>query len=504
MSRRAGFVAPDQSALPSDPTAGLRSGRADRCVVIGAGPAGLTAALQLARSGRTCVVLEGSDAVGGISQTVERDGWRFDIGGHRFFTKVPAVQALWQDILGPDDFGLHPRLSRIQYCGQLFDYPLKAGDALRKLGLWEAFCCGVSYARTRLRPPADRTTFEGWTAGAFGWRLYRMFFKTYTEKVWGVPASAIQADWAAQRIKSLNLGSAVLQSLIPAGWRRGPQVTSLIEQFHYPRLGPGMMWEQAAKLVEAAGSPVLKHHPVEMIRHCDAMAYEVIAGGQTFPCTSVISSMPLPELVRSLQPAPPTEVLDAAAALRYRDFLTVALVVPADDAFADNWVYVHDPDVRVGRVQNFGAWSQDMVRPGWTCLGMEYFANEGDALWSMSDEALIEVARRELVRLGLLANPLAPNGPAYVVRMPKAYPMYDAGYADHVATMRSWLEANVANVVPVGRNGMHRYNNQDHSMLTAMLAVENLLGASHDLWAVNTEEDYHEQHAVSVAGLPVP
>ena len=495
----AGTIVPDLAL--ANPEQLLRAGRGDRCVVIGAGPAGLTAALELARTGRSCVVLEATDAIGGISQTVERDGWRFDIGGHRFFTKVPRVEALWQEILGPEDFVLRPRLSRIQYGGDLFDYPLKAGDALRKLGLWEGLRCVASYVRTRLHPPEDLSTFEGWTADAFGWRLYRMFFKTYTEKVWGVPASEIQADWAAQRIKSLNLGTAVFQSLIPASWRRGPQVTSLIEEFHYPRLGPGMMWERAAVLAEAAGSSVVRRSPVESIRHADGMAYEVVAGGQTFPCTSVISSMPLPHLVRSMRPAPSDDVLAAADGLRYRDFLTVALVVPAEDAFPDNWIYIHDPDVRVGRVQNFGAWSPDMVRPGWTCLGMEYFANEGDSLWAMTDEALVELARHELARLHLVGpagsrgsagSITDPPAPAFVVRMLKAYPMYDEGYAERVALLRSWLETNVANVVPVGRNGMHRYNNQDHSMLTAMLAVENLLGADHDLWSVNADDDYHE------------
>jgi len=464
-------------------------------VIIGAGPAGLTAAYQLAERGIRSTVLEAGGHVGGLSRTVVRDGWRFDIGGHRFFTKVKAVSDLWHEILGPEDFLVRPRLSRIYYRGKFYNYPLDLRNALSNLGLAEAARCAASYLWVRLRPPADRSTFEGFTAARFGWRLYRTFFKTYTEKVWGVPADEIQADWAAQRIKNLNLFRAAVNGLLP---RRKPTgITSLIEQFHYPRHGPGMMWERCAELVTARGSQVRLDHPVRAIHHRGGRAAAVVAEGPDgdleLAASHVVSSMPISRLVQAMAPAPPGPVLDAARALGYRDFLTVALVVPADRAFPDNWIYVHEPGVAVGRVQNFGSWSPDMVRDdGWTCLGLEYFVFEGDELWSAPDGELVERAKRELDRLGLVSA--ADVGAGYVVRVPKAYPMYDAGYRENVNTLRSWLSEHAANVWPVGRNGMHRYNNQDHSMYTAMLAVENIAaGADHDIWAVNVEAEYHEE-----------
>jgi protoporphyrinogen oxidase len=471
------------------------------CVIVGAGPAGLTAAYLMGQALEPAVVLESSDAVGGISQTVERDGYRFDIGGHRFFTKVPEVQRLWDELLGTDDFLVRPRMSRIYYGGKLFDYPLKPLNALRNLGPIEAARCIASYASVRVRPPRDQTSFEGWVAARFGWRLYRTFFKTYTEKVWGVSATEIQADWAAQRIKNLSLLSAVTSAM---GLRRGKQgITSLIESFRYPKLGPGMMWERARDRAAALGVEVRMRAAAVEIRHAAGAAHEVLVeqGGarSAVPAGSVISSMPLSSLVESLRPAPPEDVLRAARALRYRDFLTVALVVPASASFPDNWIYIHDPAVRVGRIQNFGSWSPYMVKDGRACLGLEYFVNEGDDLWSAPDEELVELGTRELRALGLFADVAVEAG--YVVRMPKAYPTYDRDYAANVGIIRTWLEDNVPNVIPVGRNGMHRYNNADHSMLTAMLAVQNILGAAppHDLWAVNVEDDYHEEQG-SAAG----
>ena len=481
------------------------SASAEAIVIIGAGPAGLTAAWELAKVGRTAVVLEADSVVGGISRTVERDGWRFDIGGHRFFTKVEAVERLWHEILPEGDFLLRPRMSRIHYQGKFFDYPLKASNALRNLGLVEAVRCVASYGWARVHPPKDQSHFEGWTTARFGRRLYSIFFKTYTEKVWGCPATDIAADWAAQRIKNLSLGKAVINALLPR--RNQKDIASLIEEFEYPRLGPGMMWETAATGVEAAGTKILLDTPVLGVRHEGGRAITVVTrdgdGGITeYPADHVVSSMPLPALVMAMEPPVPDDVAAAARDLAFRDFLTIALVVPEADGFPDNWIYVHSPDVRLGRIQNFGSWSPELVKEGRTCLGLEYFVFEGDDLWTMADEDLIALGTRELAALGLVDPERVEAG--YVVRMPKAYPVYDEGYQERVEVLRGWLDACVPNVYPVGRNGMHRYNNQDHSMLTAMLVVENITaGTTHDVWEVNVEAEYHEEKAGTGRDAPL-
>jgi protoporphyrinogen oxidase len=472
-----------------------------KVVVIGAGPAGLTAAYELTKRGEAPLVLEADHVVGGLSRSVERDGWRFDIGGHRFFTKVRAVEDLWHEILPPEEFLLRPRMSRIYFDGTFFDYPLRPMNALRGLGPVEAVRCGLSYLWVRLRPPADQESFEGWTAGRFGWRLYRTFFKTYTEKVWGVPANEIKADWAAQRIKSLSLGKAVINAMRPR--RNQKRITSLIEEFEYPRLGPGMMWERAHELVVAQGGEVLLESPVVGLLRAGDKAVGVTArvnGRETrFDADHVISSMPIGALVRSFDPPPPPVVLAAAGDLAYRDFLAIALVVPEAAGFPDNWIYVHSPDVRLGRIQNFGSWSPYLVKDGRTCLGLEYFVFEGDELWSMADDDLVALGTSELATLGLVEPAAVERG--YVVRMPKAYPMYDDRYRANVAVLREWLGKHAVNVHPVGRNGMHKYNNQDHSMYTAMLTVENiLLGARHDVWEVNVEGEYHEELSTERGG----
>jgi protoporphyrinogen oxidase len=463
-------------------------------VVIGAGPAGLTAAYALTKAGEPVTVLESDVVVGGISRTVERDGWRFDIGGHRFFTKVPAVEDLWHEILPDEDFLLRPRMSRIYYDNKLFDYPLKASNALKNLGIIEAVKCVLSYIWVRIHPPKDQSMLEGWVAARFGWRLYRTFFKTYNEKVWGVPASEIAADWAAQRIKNLSLFTAVVNALLPK--RNQTEITTLIEEFQYPKYGPGMMWERARDLVTAAGGEIVMDTEVTTIMRDDAGATGIVSthGGTATisPASAVISSMPLPELVLAMDPPAPGDVQAAAHRLSHRDFLTIALVVPESASFPDNWIYIHSPAVKVGRIQNFGSWSPFLVKDGRTCLGMEYFVFEGDELWNMADEDLAVLGEKELIELGLVGNGQVEA--SYVVRMPKAYPVYDEGYAEAVEVLRKWLAEATPNVYPVGRNGMHKYNNQDHSMLTAMLSVDNLLhGAGHDVWSVNVEADYHEE-----------
>jgi protoporphyrinogen oxidase len=461
-------------------------------VIVGAGPAGLTAAYQLAKAGRPSTVLEADDVVGGISRTVEREGWRFDIGGHRFFTKVTPVENFWHEILPDEEFMMRPRMSRILYRGKFYDYPLRAVNALRNLGIIEAVRCVMSYAWARVHPPKDQEMYEGWLAARFGWRLYNHFFKTYTEKVWGHSPSEMPADWAAQRVKNLSLMSAIMNSLLPR--RNQKDITSLIEEFQYPKLGPGMMWERCRDLVVEAGSTVSMETRVTKIRWVEGRATSVVAEShgstEERPASAVISSMPISELIAVMDPPAPEEVRLAASGLSYRDFLTVALVVPEEAGFPDNWIYIHDRGVEVGRIQNFGSWSPYLVKEGRTCLGLEYFVFEGDGMWTKDDADLIAQGTAELARLGLVDPDKVEGG--YVVRMPKAYPYYDADYAANVATIRKWLEATTPNVLPVGRNGMHRYNNQDHSMYTAMLTVENLLGANHDVWSVNVEEEYHE------------
>jgi protoporphyrinogen oxidase len=489
-----------------DPAAGTKDGAfsdplisaGPPVVVIGAGPAGLTAAYQLAEVGDPVIVAEEDSVVGGISRTVQRDGWRFDIGGHRFFTKVRPVEEFWHKVLPDEDFLLRPRMSRFFYDGKFYDYPIKLGNALSNLGLAEAFRCGLSFLWVRIRPPRDRTTLEGYIVSNYGWRLYRHFFKTYNEKVWGVSASEISADWGAQRIKGMSLWTAVWEpvrsSLAGARRDKSRQVTSLIEEFQYPKFGPGMMWERCTEQVVAMGGTVRMETAAVAVHveHGAAVAVTVASGGTTerIEASHVISSMPLTALARIVDPPVPGEVLAAADELHYRDFVTVALVVPEERGFPDNWIYIHSPDVKVGRIQNFGVWSPYLVKDGRTCLGMEYFVFEGDELWTSSDDELVALATKELATIGLVDPSDVEAG--YVVRMPKAYPVYDDVYLDNVDVIRRWFEERAPNVHPVGRNGMHKYNNQDHSMYTAMLTVENIHGSHHDIWAVNVEEEYHE------------
>ncbi len=460
-------------------------------VVLGAGPAGLTAAYELAKAGVASTVLEADDTVGGLSRTAEYKGYRFDIGGHRFFTKVTPVEELWIEILG-DDLLTRPRLSRIYYNGKFFSYPLKPFNALFGLGIFETTRCVASYAWARLFPKRPEEDFATWISNRFGKRLFEVFFKTYTEKVWGIPCSEIQAEWAAQRIKGLSLMTALKNALIgDRSASKQDTVKTLINQFLYPRHGPGMMWEKAQELVEGMGSRVLMEQPVSRVLWSAGKIDAVEAGGQTYSGEHFISSLAIREFIESFEPAPPENVIAAARKLKYRDFLTVALMVRGESLFPDNWIYIHEPGVKPGRLQNFKNWSPEMVPdPAMTGLGLEYFCSEGDDLWSLTDAELVELGKREIVELGFTTAADITDGT--VVRMKKAYPVYDRDYAPALETIREFL-ATVPNLQLIGRNGMHRYNNQDHSMLTAMLAARNILGAKHDLWQVNVDEEYHEQ-----------
>jgi len=457
-------------------------------LVLGGGPAGLTAGYLLGKAGWSAVVFEAEDQVGGIAKTVERDGYRFDLGGHRFFTKSIEVDTLWHEILG-DEFLRRPRMSRIYWNNRYLDYPLRGSDVIRKLGPIELTRCLASYTRAALRRNKVDDSLEDWVSNRFGRRLFELFFKSYTEKVWGVPTTEIRAEWAAQRIKGLSFVSAAKAAFFG---NKGDKVKSLISEFNYPRFGPGQMWEAMTDAIEEQGGEVRLDSPVESMEVVDGRVACVVVDGQVFEQPgAVISSLALREVVEMISPAPPQEVLDAARGLRYRDFLTVALVVDGADLFPDNWIYIHDPGVRVGRIQNYRSWSPWMVPdPDKACVGLEYFCFAGDDLWTMDDDALVALASAELEQLRLA--PAAKVERGFAIRVPKAYPIYDADYAERVATIRRYLDG-IENLQQVGRNGLHRYNNSDHSMLTAMRAVDNLLtGTHHDIWAVNAESVYHE------------
>lgn len=465
-------------------------------LVLGGGPAGLTLAYVLSRSGAPVTVLEADpEYVGGISRTVRHKGFLFDIGGHRFFSKSAQVNRLWDEIL-PHDMLDRPRSSRIYYRGNFFSYPLKPMDALSKLGIMESVRCMLSYGKAKLFP-TQAHNFEEWVVNQFGRRLFEIFFKTYTEKVWGMPCTEISADWAAQRIKGLSLATAVRSALFPPKSNQPADkvVKTLISTFRYPRKGPGMMWEAAADRTRSQGGQMLMGRRAERIERLPEGGYAVHArtaagAEERYRADHVVSSMPLRELLHALSPAP--DCLAAADRLRYRDFLTVALILKDRGVFNDNWIYIHDPSVRVGRVQNFKSWSPELVPdPSLNCYGLEYFCFEGDPLWNAPDEDLVSLASRELAALGLATEQDVREG--CVVRQKKAYPVYDAHYAAAVQEIRAALTA-CPGLHLVGRNGMHRYNNQDHAMMTAMLTAENILAGRelYDIWQVNQDAEYHE------------
>jgi protoporphyrinogen oxidase len=407
----------------------------------------------------------------------------------------------------PDDFILRPRKSRIFYRGNYYSYPLKAFEALANLGLVESLRCVLSYAKARLIPVRDPRSFHDWVANQFGERLFSIFFKTYTEKVWGMSCDELSADWAAQRIKGLSLGTAIWNALarsIPvarsrAAQRGGAQVKTLIEEFRYPRRGPGMLWEHAARAIQRRGGELMMgvratgfHREAEQDRwRVDLVGPD--GAVQAVRARHVICSAPMRDVVATVTPQPACRI--DSDALRYRDFVTVALILRNDgDLFDDNWIYIHDPSVKVGRIQNFASWSPEMIpNPGFSCLGLEYFCFEGDGVWDSSDQALINQAAAELEHLGLAPRDRVVDG--CVVRQAKAYPVYDDDYRRIVDRVRSEFDADYPNLHFVGRNGMHKYNNQDHAMMTAILTVENILAgqARFDIWGVNEDAEYHEE-----------
>ncbi|EFK09533.1 FAD dependent oxidoreductase [delta proteobacterium NaphS2] len=459
-------------------------------VIIGAGPAGLSAAYDLVSCGIQPIVFEKSSTVGGISRTENRDGYYFDIGGHRFLSKIDYINRLWQKMLGENLLNVR-RLSRIYYKGRFFNYPLVPSNALINLGPIESVLIVLSYLRAQLQFNTEDTTFEQWVSNRFGSRLYKTFFKTYTEKVWGIPCNQIRADWAAQRIKGLSLVAALSNAIL-----RTQKARTLVDQFVYPLQGPGMMWRSFQQAIETGGGQI--HFDSEVLEigseNGRVVGVSFSKNGQPYdiPADHVISSMPINRLVRALHRITPSEVTDAADGLSYRSFLIVNLIVRRKELFKDQWIYVHSPEVLVGRIQNFKNWSAAMVPdPEMSSVGMEYFCNEGDEIWIMPDEQLIALATSELEKLGLAQGREVVNG--FVVRQSQAYPVYDEGYKDNLQTIKHFLDG-IQNLQTIGRNGMHRYNNMDHSMLTGIFAAKNILGEQHDVWNVNEDEEYLEEY----------
>ena len=472
--------------------------------IIGAGPAGLTAGYLLSKENVPVTILEADPVyVGGIARTAKYKGYHFDIGGHRFFSKSKEVEDLWTELL-PNDMLDRPRSSRIFYRDRFFSYPLKAAEALMKLGVFESTRCVLSYAKARLFPVKNPKNFEDWVSNQFGKRLFNIFFKTYTEKVWGMSCKEISADWAAQRIKGLSLSSAIWNALSKkktpaAGADKSKVIKTLIDTFRYPRRGPGMMWDAAADKIKAMGGDIEMGMKVVGLNYDrDAQlwttTYQDAAGNKhSIESKHVISSAPMRQLVNGITPKMPEHVIKAADSLKYRDFLTVVLILKDRNAFEDNWIYIHDPSVNVGRIQNFKSWSPEMVPdPTTSCYGLEYFCFEGDGVWSSKDEDLIALGKKEMAKIGLIDEKDVIDGT--VVRQHKAYPVYDDDYARNVEIIRREIDAKYPGLHLVGRNGMHKYNNQDHAMMTAMLCAKNIIAGKplYDLWAVNQDAEYHE------------
>jgi protoporphyrinogen oxidase len=479
----------------------LDSKLGERVVIVGAGPAGLTSGYELARNGHPVVLVEQDPLyVGGLARTIVYQGFRFDIGGHRFFSKNAEIEALWTELMG-ERMCVRRRLSRIFYRGRFFRYPLEPIEALRKLGPLEAVRCLLSYLQAHRDRQAPIGTFEDWVVHAFGRRLYEIFFRSYTEKVWGVPCSEISAEWAAQRIKGLSFAS-LMRTFIPGRKLRSSGIKTLVERFRYPPHGPGEVWERVADLIEQKRGELRMGERVVRVTHSAGRVSSITTQSEealhAHEGDHFISTMPLAQLISSLDPPAPDDAIASARALRYRDFITVAVILERANVFPDNWIYIHDHRVHVARIQNYKNWSAEMVPDQrFTMLGLEYFCFEGDALWSASDQQLVAIAKEELATLGLAAASDVIDG--VVVRQSKAYPMYDHNYRTNVARVRNFLELAASNLQVAGRNGMHKYDNQDHAMLTGLMAARNVMGSSFDLWRVNSDAEYLEDDATSEA-----
>ncbi|MBI4279285.1 MAG: FAD-dependent oxidoreductase [Armatimonadetes bacterium] len=471
-------------------------GGGDQIVVIGAGPAGLCAALELARHGLAAVVLDRNDRVGGLARTIWYRGYGFDVGPHRFYTKSREIARLWKEILG-DDLREVPRLTRIYYNGRFFHYPLKPLDVIFGLGPVTTLRAILSHAVERARPHRDEpANFEEWAVRQFGRVLYTIFFKAYTEKVWGIPCREIGREWAGQRIRAFNLTDVILNAF--GLKRRGARVVkSLVDRFYYPRLGAGQMHEAVAKRIRAAGGEILLNTPVTGLETAGDRIAAVrcgVGGERRIPAAHVFASAPITALARALVPPPPPAIAAAAAALRYRTHITVNLIAKGDRLFPDNWIYIHSPAVKIVRVANYNNFSRDMVaKPGTSALSVEYFCAEGDELWRVDDAGLVALAADEMERVGLLPRSWVLDG--FVVREPDSYPMF---YLGHQAQFRALYDHLVRyrNLTLMGRAALYRYHSQDHAMLTGLYAARNFLGLSAvDLFSVDSDPNYFEEVA---------
>ena len=464
----------------------------DRTIVLGAGPAGLAAAYRLSREGYPVTVLEKEKQVGGLSKTYEYKDCYFDIGGHRFFTRIDEVMQLWIELL-EDKLKITPRLSRIFYQGKFFDYPIKPLKALLKLGLLESVLVGLSFVRIKLFPQPRIRTFEEWVSQQFGRRLFRIFFKTYTEKVWGVPCDQISAAWAAQRIKDLSLKSLIKSAL---GGSRSKKIRTLIPEFHYPERGPGMMYSALAEGIEIKGGEMEVGSDVIKIKRDNtgiiSVQVKTDGGNKTWAGKYFLSSISVTECLQKLDPPPPPEVLGAAGFLSFRAHVAVNLLIDQKEIFRDNWLYIHSPELGMGRIQNYKNWSSRMVcNQDITTLGIEYFCDEGDELWNTADEDLIALAKKELAATNLVSTDRVFDG--FVKRSANAYPVYKIGYQDKLEVVKSYLN-QFQNLQCIGRSGQYQYNNMDHSILSGILAAKNIIKPEkkQDVWHTKVEDKYIE------------
>ncbi len=466
-----------------------------RVLVIGAGPAGLTAGLELVKNNiQTTIVEFDPEYVGGISRTVDYKGYKYDIGGHRFYTKNVEIENFWKLTLG-DDLLTKKRKSRILYKNKYYDYPLSFFNALFNLGLIDSTKALTSYIRGSLIKIKPEVTYEDWMTNRFGKMLFTTFFKTYTEKIWGIPVNKISKDWAIQRVKTFSLWGAVLSSLVPS---YGRKFKTLIDEFYYPRLGPGMMWNAVAESFKLNGGDLVMNCKVTSLKLTSEKCWSVKFSGNNDSLSEefdeVISTMPLKSLIKALGKVP-KEILETSNMLSYRDFITVLLVVDKPYVFDDNWIYIHSPEVKVGRIQNFKNWSEEMVPDqSKTSLGMEYFIFENDELWNKPQEYFLDLAKSEAVQLGICKKEDLIDGS--VSKIKKAYPVYDADYAKNVDKIRIYLET-LPNLYTVGRNGMHRWNNQDHSMMTGLIVARNIINGTKETseWNVNNDAEYNEKRS---------